>query len=199
MRFEVKARVKRRGGFLLDVILDTDAGVLGLSGPSGSGKSTLLDVVAGFELGHTVFLDGESVGELPPELRKIGYVPQESHLFPHLDVRENLLFSPRALELEGIPEALGIAHLLGRYPRHLSGGERRRVALGRALVSRPRLLLLDEPFTGLDEARRQDVMGMLGEIRHTHGLPMVLVSHRAEELRALADVMVRLEGGKVLS
>ncbi|MGE4158892.1 MAG: ATP-binding cassette domain-containing protein [Planctomycetota bacterium] len=198
MRFDIKARIKRRAGFLLDVAIDCKAGALGLTGPSGSGKSTLLNVIAGFERGHWVNLDDVAMGNLPPESRNVGYVPQDAPLLPHLNVRDNLLFSPRNRGLAGIPDALGIEQLLDRFPRHLSGGERRRVALGRALLSRPKLLLLDEPFSGLDETRRHEAMRMLGKIRSDFDMPMVLVSHLAEELASLTEVTIRMEEGRVV-
>jgi molybdate transport system ATP-binding protein len=112
-------------------------------------------------------------------------------------VRENLLYSPRAAGLGDVPEALGIAHLLDRMPRHLSGGERRRVALGRAILGRPRILLLDEPFGGLDETRRREAMSLLEPLRRSAGIPMILVSHLAEEVVGLTSWAVRLEAGRV--
>ncbi len=197
MRLEVSARVERPGGFRLEVDIACEASALGVVGPSGAGKSTLLDVVAGVEPGGRVSVDGEEWSGLPLHGRAVGYVAQDPLLFPHLSVRRNLLFSPRASGLGDLPDALGIGGLLDRMPRNLSGGERRRVALGRALLSRPRLLLLDEPFAGLDEARRREAAALLARVREARGVPMVLVSHSAEEVVGLADRAVRLEGGRV--
>jgi molybdate transport system ATP-binding protein len=197
MRFEIKALVHRSSGFTLEASETCDAEALGLVGPSGSGKSTLLDAVAGIEPGARVVLDGVDCSCLPLHLRGVGYVAQDALLFPHLSVRQNLLYSPRAVALGHVPHALGIEPLLDRMPRHLSGGERRRVALGRAILSRPRVLLLDEPFGGLDEPRRREAMSLLEHVRRTFNIPMILVSHLADEVIGLTDWAVRLEEGRV--
>ncbi len=199
MKFEMAARVERPGGFHLDVAVDCEADALGLVGPSGSGKSTLLDCIAGVEPAARLRLDGEDIAGLPLHSRRIGYVVQDALLFPHLPVRANLLYSPHAEGLGTVPAALGIEGLLDRMPRHLSGGERRRVALGRAILSRPRLLLLDEPFAGLDESRRREAMSLLAELRAKFRVPMVLVSHVPEEIVGLTDHAVRLEDGRVVA
>ena len=193
MRLEVEALVRRRD-FRLGVSLRADADRLAIVGPSGSGKSTLLDVIAGIEPGR-VALDGEDLTRVPLHRRGVGYVMQDAPLFPHLTVRRNLAYGPRAADVEGIAARLGIAHLLDRMPRHLSGGERRRAALARAIASRPRLLLLDEPFAGLDEAARRDAMSLLHGVR---GIPTILVSHSPAEVLGLAERAVRLEGGRVV-
>lgn len=195
MILEVDADVGRRGGFRLRASLRADAGRLAIVGPSGSGKTTLLDVIAGIERGRVV-LDGLDLSRLPLHRRSIGYVMQDAPLFPHLTVRGNLAYGPRAEGVEEVAARLGIAHLLDRMPRNLSGGERRRAVLARALASRPRLLLLDEPFAGLDEAARRDAMALL------HGLgdiPTVLVSHSPAEVLGLAERAVRLERGEVVA
>jgi molybdate transport system ATP-binding protein len=136
---------------------------------------------------------------LPLEARGVGYVTQDALLFPHLSVRENLLFSPRATGLGDVPDALDIAHLLDRRPRHLSGGERRRAALARAILSNPRVLLLDEPFGGLDDTRRREAMALLNQVRRTFQLPTILVSHLADEVIGLTDWAIRLEEGRVVA
>lgn len=197
MKFEIEARVRRATGFALDATIACEAVALGLVGPSGSGKSTLLDVVAGVEPGGRILLDREDVSALPMHRRRIGYVVQDALLFPHLSVRANLLYSPHASGLGDVPASLDIHTLLDRMPRHLSGGERRRVALARAILSRPRLLLLDEPFAGLDEARRREAMWLLARLRAQTRLPMIVVSHVAEEIVGLTDYAVRLEDGRV--
>jgi len=192
---EVLADVRRRDGFRLRASLHASLGRLAIVGPSGSGKSTLLDVVAGIERGR-VILDGEDLSHVPLHRRAIGYVMQDAPLFPHLDVRRNLAYGPRAAGVDEVAARLGIGHLLDRMPRNLSGGERRRAALARALASRPRLLLLDEPFAGLDEAARREAMALL------HGLgdvPTLFVSHSPAEVLGLAERAVRLERGQVVA
>ena len=198
MKFDIDARVRRSTGFTVEAKVACETRALGLVGPSGSGKSTLLDAIAGIEPGANVAFDGADQTSLAVESRGIGYVTQDALLFPHLSVRENLLYSPRADLLGDVPDALGIGHLLDRMPRHLSGGERRRAALARAILSRPRLLLLDEPFGGLDETRRREAMSLLDRVRRKYELPMILVSHLADEIIGLTDWTVRLEEGRVV-
>jgi len=197
MKLELDVAMRRASGFVLELSERCEADAVGLVGPSGSGKSTLLDAIAGIEPGARIVLDGLDLSPLPVHDRRLGYVPQDAALFPHLDVRRNLLYSPREESMGDVPPALGIEGLLDRMPRNLSGGERRRVALARALLSRPRLLLLDEPLTGLDEPRRQEAMTLIREVRQRYRLPMVVVSHRADEVAALSDWTLRLEGGRV--
>ncbi|HKS15855.1 MAG TPA: ATP-binding cassette domain-containing protein [Planctomycetota bacterium] len=199
MKFEVEARIQRRSGFLLETSFSCEAGSLGIVGPSGSGKSTLLDVLAGVEAGGKVSLDGVDFTNVPLHRRRVGYVTQEPLLFPHMTVRRNLEYAPGAGGVDDVATALGLIDLLDRMPRHLSGGERRRAALARAITSQPRLLLLDEPFAGLDERRRREAMSLLDQARRRFALPMVLVSHFAEEVIALTESAVRLEEGKVVS
>jgi molybdate transport system ATP-binding protein len=197
LRFEIDATVRRPSGFLLEARFACDADALGLVGPSGSGKSTLLEAIGGIESGARVVLDGVDCSRVPLARRNVGYVTQDALLFPHLTVRQNLSYSPRAGPVDDVARAFRIDGLLDRMPRHLSGGERRRVALARAIASRPRLLLLDEPFSGLDETRRRDAMSFLDEVRKTFRVPMVIVSHWADEIIGLTDWALRLEGGKL--
>jgi molybdate transport system ATP-binding protein len=199
MKFEIEADVTRKAGFHLSASIVCDVASLGLVGPSGSGKSTLLDVIAGIEPGRRVVLDGMDVTRTRLEERGAGYVTQDALLFPHLSVRNNLLYSPRAVGLGDVPQALALDGLLDRMPRHLSGGERRRVALGRAILSRPRVLLLDEPFGGLDELRRREAMSLLDRVRRRYELPMVLVSHLADEIIGLTEWAVRLDSGRIVA
>lgn len=197
MKLSVSLHIERKTGFVLDISFECSAQTLGVVGPSGSGKSSLLDCIAGVEHGGAVMLDGIDYSKLPLHKRDVGYVTQDTLLFPHLTVRDNLRYSPRAQAIEETAKALGIDGLLGRMPRHLSGGERKRVALARALASRPHILLLDEPFGGLDEVRRLEALHLLSQVRRQYSIPMILVSHRADDLHGNADWVICLEHGKV--
>jgi molybdate transport system ATP-binding protein len=192
---EVDADVRRRGGFRLVASIRATSDRVAIVGPSGSGKSTLLDVIAGIEPGRVV-LSGEDLSRTPLHRRSIGYLMQDAPLFPHLTVRRNLAYGPHAEGIERVASRLGIAHLLDRMPRHLSGGERRRAALARAIANRPRLLLLDEPFAGLDEAARREAMSLLHLVREE--VPLVVVSHSPTEVVGLADHAVRIETGRIV-
>jgi molybdate transport system ATP-binding protein len=200
-------------GFTLDVAFDAPAGVTALFGRSGSGKSTVVNAVAGLlrpdsgriALGRQVLLDTGQGLMLPPYRRRMGYVFQDARLFPHLTVRQNLLygrwFAPRGpgVELPRIADLLGIAALLDRRPGALSGGERQRVAIGRAILSNPRLLLLDEPLAALDEARKAEILPYLERLRDALGLPMLYVSHALSEVARLATTVVLLDSGRVVA
>lgn len=208
MKFDLSLLLTRSQGFRLDVSWTGDVEALALVGPSGSGKSTVLGLLAGFERhrGH-LRLDGVEQGGTPLHRRRMGYVTQDALLFPHLTVMQNLHYSPWVHALRGdggvkesdVIDALHLEHLLDRRPRHLSGGERRRVALGRALMSVPRLLLLDEPFAGLDAQRRRDALSVLRHVRARFGTPLVLVSHVPEDIVGLAEHALRLEEGKLVA
>ena len=201
-------------GFALDVAFTAPEGVTALFGPSGCGKSTVLAAVAGLlrPLAGRVALDGVPLLDtargvvLPPERRRCGVVFQDARLFPHLSVASNLRYglkrAPRDATgpgFEEVVELLGIAPLLGRRPLGLSGGERQRVALGRALLARPRLLLMDEPLAALDAPRRAEVLPFLARLRDVARLPILYVTHALEEVDALADTLVLLEAGRVLA
>lgn len=182
-------------------------GLTVLFGPSGVGKTTALNMIAGLirpAAGHvrvaaeTLFDAGAGVN-LPPEQRRAGYVFQEPRLFPHLRVRANLLYGHalaapehRWLTLDEAVTFLDIAALLDRWPRSLSGGEARRVAIGRALLSGPRFLLLDEPLSSLDRARREEIMRAIEHIRDALRLPILMVTHDASEAERLATHMVEM-------
>jgi molybdate transport system ATP-binding protein len=198
---KLAVRVDRPWGpdFRLSAAFDVECSVLAVVGDSGAGKSCLLEVLAGAVRDGEVTLDGMRLSDLPLHERRVGWVTQEPALFPHMDVAANLAFSPRARGVDEIAAALDIAHLLSRRPAHLSGGERRRVALARALASDPRLLLLDEPFNGLDERRRRAALSLLTRVATSFGVPMVLVSHVAEEVIGLADHALRLDGGRLVA
>lgn len=203
------------GGFAIDVAFTAPSrGVTALFGPSGCGKSTVLAAVAGLlrpQEGR-VELDGATVFDsakrlfLPPERRRCGVVFQDARLFPHLSVETNLRYGQRRAPhdatgpgFEEVVELLGIGHLLDRRPGRLSGGERQRVALGRALLSRPRILLMDEPLAALDAARRAEVLPFLARLRDAAQLPILYVTHALDEVDALADHLVLLDQGRVLA
>jgi len=202
--------------FDLEVKIATRRPVTGIFGSSGAGKTSLLEIVAGLRrgaagrvtFGGEVWLDAASKCFRPPEHRDIGYVPQDGLLFPHLDVRENLLAgSGRAQragrqpeeDLAQVAELLELEPLLGRSVSTLSGGERQRVALGRALCSGARLLLLDEPLAALDLPLRRKLLPFLARVRHELTVPMLLVSHDPIEVQALCDEVIVLRRGAVIA
>ena len=207
--------LKQLGEFRLDATFTAPTpGVIALFGRSGSGKSTLTNAIAGLVAPDSgaITLDGEPLTDVgrslfvPADLRRIGYVFQEARLFPHLTVLGNVRYGERrrrnAPPLIGFDEVvalLGLAHLLSQRPWQLSGGERQRVSLARALLSRPRLLLLDEPLASLDVARREEVLPYLVALRDRLSVPMVYVSHQFDEVLRLATHLVLLEGGRVLA
>ncbi|PWS37055.1 molybdenum ABC transporter ATP-binding protein [Falsiroseomonas bella] len=204
-----------RDGFALDVAFAApESGVTALFGPSGCGKTTVLSAVAGLlrpdegriVVAGTTLLDTREKLFLPPERRRCGVVFQDARLFPHLSVATNLRYglrrAPRAADgpcFEDVVALLGIGHLLDRRPGRLSGGERQRVALGRALLARPRLLLMDEPLAALDAPRRGEVLPFLARLRDAARIPILYVTHALEEVDALADHLVLLEHGRVLA
>ncbi len=206
----MRLRVPREG-FLLDVDLPLPAsGITVLFGASGSGKTTVLRCVAGLEraeqgrvqIGAELWQDETQRVFVPTWRRALGYVFQEASLFEHLTVQGNLQFglkrtSAPAAGLVAAIELLGIGHLLARWPAQLSGGERQRVAIARALATQPRLLLLDEPLAALDAARKQEILPWLERLRDELKMPMLYVTHSADELARLADHLVVLEQGRV--
>jgi len=203
---------KQLGEFALSASFVSEGRVTGLFGASGAGKTSLINMIAGLlrpDRG-VIAIDDETLDDtaagihVPPHRRRIGYVFQDARLFPHLDVRQNLDYGRRMNHLTDDPaartritEMLDIGHLLDRRPGKLSGGERQRVALGRALLSKPRLLLLDEPLGSLDEGRRAEILPYLIRLRDEANVPMVYVSHDAAEMRQLATQIVLLRGGQV--
>lgn len=203
---------KQLGEFSLAASFASEGRVTGLFGASGSGKTSLINTIAGLlrpDRG-TIMIDGETVDDtasgihVPTWRRRIGYVFQDARLFPHLDIRQNLDYGRRMNGLTEDPaqhkrvvDLLDIGALLDRRPGKLSGGERQRVALGRALLSKPRLLLLDEPLGALDESRKLEILPYLVRLRDEAGVPMVYVSHDAAELRQLATQIVMLRRGQV--
>jgi molybdate transport system ATP-binding protein len=194
---------KRLGEAEIACRIEAGEGLTVLFGPSGAGKTSILNMVAGLiepDAGH-VRVAGETLFEaamgidLPVAERSAGYVFQEPRLFPHLRVRANLLYGRReeaGLDVDETIALLGIAHLLERWPRTLSGGEARRVAIGRALLSNPRFLLLDEPLSSLDRARREEIMTLIERLRDTAGLPILMVTHDREEAARLGTRIVEI-------
>ena len=212
MSLEVKA-LTRLGDFTLDAEFATDGKITAIFGPSGAGKTSLINVIAGLiepESGRvavdgTALLDTERGIDIAAHKRRIGYVFQESRLFPHLTVRQNLLygrwFAPRQLRqasFEEVTDLLNLGPLLHRGTRQLSGGEKQRAAIGRALLAAPRLLLLDEPLSSLDEARKQEVMPFLERLRDHARMPIIYVSHSVSEIERLANTVVFMESGRVI-
>jgi molybdate transport system ATP-binding protein len=203
---------KQLGDFFLSVRFQTGSGATGVFGPSGAGKTTLVNMIAGLiapdrgriAIDETVLFDSAARINLPPHARRIGYVFQEGRLFPHISVEHNLDYGRRmcglprdAAQLKRIVGLLDIGSLIERRPGKLSGGERQRIAIGRALLMRPRLLLLDEPLASLDIARKREILPYLERLRDEVGVPMVYVSHQAAELRRIASSVVRLRAGRV--
>lgn len=203
-----------RDGFQLDVAFTGSAGVTALFGPSGCGKSTILAAVAGLLhpqegrilLGDTPLFDGKARHSLPPERRRCAMVFQDARLFPHLSVETNLRFglrrAPRDADeptFDEVVALLGIGPVLGRRPQALSGGERQRVGLGRALLARPRLLLMDEPLAALDAPRKAEVLPFLARLCQAARIPILYVTHALDEVDALADRLILLEDGRVLA
>lgn len=205
MRFELDIAL-RRGGFARHVRIADDARVIAIEGASGCGKTSTLHAIAGLlrpvqgriAIDGRVLLDSASGIDLPAHRRRIGYVFQDLRLFPHLDVRRNLRYglrddAPARFGVQDVVNLLGIGALLERRTANLSGGEAQRVAIGRALLSQPALLLLDEPLSSLDRARRGELLPYLQRLRDEVSLPMVVVSHHDDGLRALADAVHTLD------
>jgi molybdate transport system ATP-binding protein len=196
----------------LEVDVTLSARVTGLFGPSGAGKTSMLELIAGLRrpaagrvsLEGTALTDTSTGGFVPAERRGIGYLPQDDALFPHLTVRQNLLYGtrnaqprPADLSFGHVTGVLEIGHLSDRATGSLSGGERQRVALGRALLAAPRLLLLDEPLARLDWALRNRLLTYLRRVREEFAIPLVYVTHSADEVVALCDEVLVLEAGRV--
>ncbi len=205
---------KRRGSFSLDAHFELPTpGVVALFGRSGCGKTTLVNAIAGLvdadsgrvALDDIVLLDTEQRLCVPPEHRRIGYVFQDARLFPHMSVAANLRYgerrapSQRFVSLDIVAGLLDLGPLMGRRTHQLSGGERQRVAIGRALLSQPRLLLLDEPLAALDAARRDEVLPYLENLRDQLAIPMVYVSHDFDEVLRLATHVVLMESGRTIA
>jgi molybdate transport system ATP-binding protein len=205
---------RRLGAFTLDARFTTDGRLTALFGPSGAGKTSLVNIIGGLlrpdrgrvAIDGTVLVDTAQRMFIPKHRRRIGYVFQEPRLFPHLSVRRNLLyghwFTPareRRESFEHVVELLGIAALLARRPGLLSGGEKQRVAIGRALLASPRLLLMDEPLAALDDARKAEILPYIERLRDESHVPIVYVSHSVAEVTRLASTIVLLANGAVVA
>ena len=201
MSFDVALSVSR-GESRIEASFITGPGATVLFGPSGIGKTSILQMVAGLlkpDEGHVriageTLFDADARIDVPSERRRIGYVFQEPRLFSHMRVAANLRYGMArgGGDWDGVVAMLGIGHLLDRWPRTLSGGEARRVAIGRALLSNPRVLLLDEPLSSLDRARRGDILDALVAVRDRTGIPILMVTHDPEEAERIATAIVRL-------
>jgi len=204
---------RKQGSFTLNAACTVDADRIGIFGPSGSGKSTLGSLIAGFcsaQQGHikindsVLFSSTEHIS-LPPEKRRIGVVFQHAHLFPHLNVRDNLLFgykrtpeAQRTIPVAELCKALDIEHLLTRRTTNLSGGEKQRIALGRALLGSPQLLILDEPLSALDEGLKKQIIPYLRKTLRRYKIPFLYISHSLLEMRLLTDVVIRMNQGEII-
>jgi len=206
MSFDV-ALTRRLGDWTLERSFTTREGLTVLFGPSGSGKTSILNMIAGLirpdrgriAVDGTILFDDDAGIDIAPERRRIGYVFQDARLFPHRRVRANLLYGNRLvsagdrwMDFDEAVSFLGIAHLLERWPRTLSGGEARRVAIGRALLAGSRSLLMDEPLTSLDQVRREEIMTVIERIRDELNVPILYVTHDRAEADRLANEIIAL-------
>jgi molybdate transport system ATP-binding protein len=205
----------KQGSFRLTVFFQgAESGVTALFGPSGAGKTSVVNMVAGLmrpdagriAINGQCLFDSSRGIDLPPEKRRIGYVFQDGRLLPHLSVQANLVYGMRRtpadrrfVQLEPVVELLGIGHLLKRRPARLSGGEKQRVAIGRALLTSPALLLMDEPLASLDAVRKDEVLPFIMRLSQKFAIPILYVSHALDEIVALATHLVMLENGRVLA
>ena len=195
-------------GFNLDISFETAKGITAIIGPSGSGKTTLCNLISGIisptrgEILHekTVFFNDKNKVNLKPEERQVGYVFQDPLLFPHINVRGNLLFGMnkgnRAEKLHSIITLFSIEELMERKPESLSGGEQKKISIARALLSDPKLLILDEPFSGIDPSKRENLFPYLEKLKSKLGIPILYISHQMDEVIRLADYVLLLEEGK---
>lgn len=191
-----------------------ESGVTALYGPSGAGKTSVINMVAGLmrpdagriAVNGLCLYDSERHIDLPPERRRIGYVFQDGRLLPHLSVRKNLTYGMRLTPMDrrfvtfdAVVELLGISHLLDRRPAKLSGGEKQRVAIGRALLTSPAMLLMDEPLASLDAQRKAEVLPFIMRLSREYAVPILYVSHILDEILNLTDHLVIMETGRVIT
>jgi len=202
----------KRGDFDYAVRFQSVHKVTALFGASGAGKSTVLDALSGqvkpdngrIDVKETLFFDSVTRKYMPVRRRRVGHIFQDARLFPHLSVKRNLTYarwagwrSKKSVSFNDVVELLGLGDLLKRMPQTLSGGEKQRVAIGRALLSDPRILLMDEPLSGLDYKRKSEIMPFLEQLAHESGVPIVYVSHDLDEVVRLAGYLVLIEHGRV--
>ena len=205
---------QRLGAFELDVEFKADAPIVGLFGRSGAGKTSVVNAIAGVgksargfvRVNGDVLLDSRRGIDVPPERRRVGYVFQDALLFPHLAVLGNLTYGQRLrapreryITQDRVIALMGLEGMLDRKPRTLSGGEKQRVAIGRALLAQPRILLMDEPLASLDAERKAEILDYIERLRDDLALPIVYVSHSEAEIARLTDTVVVLSGGKCLA
>jgi molybdate transport system ATP-binding protein len=206
---------RKQGNFSIDIAFKGNrSGVTALFGSSGAGKTSIVNMVAGLSkpdagrvaVGDRVLFDAKHHVNLPPEKRRIGYVFQDGRLLPHLSVKRNLTYgmnltplNQRYVKFGQVVELLGIGHLLNRRPAKLSGGEKQRVAIGRALLTSPALLLMDEPLASLDADRKNEVLPFITRMSREFSIPILYVTHNMDEILHLASRMVILENGRVLA
>lgn len=198
-------------GFRIELAFEAERGsITSLFGRSGTGKTSVINMIAGLtrpdtgyiKVGEDVLYDSANGINVPPEKRRLGYIFQDGRLFPHLDVRNNLLYGAKEatgngpeITFDRVVDVLEIANLLERKPANLSGGEKQRIAIGRALLSQPRLLLMDEPLAAIDVQLRAEILPFIEELRDTFGLTVIYVSHAIDEVIRLADKMVLISDG----
>ncbi len=202
---------RQQGSFTVELDLNAGQGVTALFGRSGSGKTSIINMVAGLYRPDTgrisvegkILFDSQAKIDLPPDRRRLGYVFQEGRLFPHLSVTANLCFgmnrtpaNERRVAFDDVVAVLGIGHLLDRRPAKLSGGEKQRVAIGRALLASPRILLMDEPLAALDSQRKSELLPFIGKLSKVFSIPILYVSHSMDEVLKLADTLVLMDDGK---
>ncbi len=206
---------RQQGDFLLDArFRSSEVGVTALFGKSGAGKTSIINMVAGLvrpDEGHITvnglcLFDSKTSVNVPPEKRRVGYVFQDGRLFPHLSVRANLAYgmrltpkTERYVDFDQVVQLLGINNLIDRRPARLSGGEKQRVAIGRALLTSPSVLLMDEPLASLDSARKAEVLPFVARLSREFSIPILYVTHSLEEILNLADTMVILDSGKAVA
>lgn len=204
MSFDIDVE-RRIGEHIVRARIVANSGIVALLGPSGVGKTTVLNMIAGLvrpdrgriAVGDRTLFDGATGIDLPPHQRQCGYVFQDARLFPHMRVRANLRYGERregaALSFEAVTDLLGIASLLDRWPTSLSGGEAQRVAIGRALLSDPAFLMMDEPLASLDATRRAAIIDMVLRLHDQTHIPILFVSHDRQDVAALTDTVVALD------
>lgn len=212
MSFDIDVEA-RRGAFHIAAAFQAAPGITALFGPSGAGKTSILNMIAGvmkpargrIAVDGQVLFDSAARIDVKPERRRVGYIFQDARLFPHMSVENNLLYGFKLAPPEGryaspehVTALLGISHLLARRPASLSGGEQQRVAIGRAILASPRLLLMDEPLASLDDARKQEVLPYIERLRDDLKIPILYVTHARAEVDRLAAAIVTIENGRVL-